>query len=95
MKRALILLALAALPLAGCSGKAKAPDAAVAAGGSAKPNPWSKDGAGPDPKVGANLADTKPSAKSTAAPTNPWAKDPPPGAKPSETAAAKDKPKAE
>ena len=94
MNRALILLVLAALPLGGCSGKAKAPDATVAAAASAKPNPWSKDGAGPDPKADKNMADTKPKAKSAAAPTNPWAKDPPPGAPPSD-AAAKGKPKAQ
>ena len=84
MKPAFILLALAALPLAGCSGKAQAPDATVAAAASTKPNPWSKDGVGPDPKASENLASTTPSTKSAAPPTNPWAKDASPGTVPSE-----------
>lgn len=99
MKRALILLTLAALPLGGCSGKAKAPDDKLAAAGSSKHNPWSVDGASdvaPDPKAKANpKAEAKKApAKDAAAPTNPWAKDPPPGAAPSSSPAAKGKPKA-
>ena len=102
MKRALILLAFAALPLGGCSGKAKAPDDKLAAATAAKHNPWSvDDGAteeAPDPKA---KGKTKPKAeakkapaKDATAPANPWAKDPPPGAVPSPSPAAKDKPKA-
>lgn len=94
MKRALILLALAALPLAGCSGKAKAPDDKLAAAGPSKHNPWSVDSAtdeAPDPK--AKPKAKKAAAKGTAEATNPWAKEPPPGAEPSDAAAAKAKPK--
>ena len=96
MKRALILLALAALPLAGCSGKAKAPDDKLATAGASKPNPWSVDGAtdeAPDPKAKAKPAAKKAPAKAAAEGSNPWAKDPPPGAEPSDAAGAKAKPK--
>ncbi len=100
MKRALILLALAALPLAGCSGKAKAPDDKLAVAGPSKHNPWSVDGGAsevaPDPKAKPKpKAEAKKApAKDAAVPSNPWAKDPPPGAQSSPSPAAKDKPKA-
>jgi len=96
MKRALIMLALVALPLAGCSGKAKAPDDKLAAAGTSKHNPWSVDGAtdeAPDPKAKPKAKAKKAAAKGAAEPTNPWAKEPPPGSEPSDAAAAKAKPK--
>ena len=95
MKRALIVLSLAAIALVGCSGGAKTADdqpaAGAAAAGPAKPNPWSSDGAG----AAAADAAAKPAAapvapKDLAAPTNPWAKDPPPGSQPSPAPATKD-----
>ena len=96
MKRALIFIALISMPLAGCSGKAKAPDAKVAAAGPSKHNPWSVEGAGDgaadlaaNAKPGASPAPTKRAASGG----SPWAKAPPPGAEPSDAAAAKDKPK--
>jgi hypothetical protein len=96
MKRALILLALVALPLGGCSGKAKAPDDKLAAAGPSKPNPWSSDGAAEpvDPKAKAKPAKKKAAAKAGAEPSNPWAKEPPPGSESVDPAAAKAKPKA-
>ena len=101
MKRALILIApvlvIAALPLAGCSGKAKAPDAKAAAAGQSKHNPWSVEGAGDgaaDPKANAKPAASKAPAKGTAGGDNPWAKEPPPGTQPSGAAATTAKPKA-
>lgn len=97
MKRALLLLALAALPLAGCSGKAKTPDGKMAAAGPSKHNPWSVGGAtdeAPDPKTKPKAEAKKAPTKDVAAPSNPWAKDPPPGAQPGPSPAAKDKPKA-
>ena len=99
MKRALLLLALAALPLGGCSGKAKAPDGKTAVAGPSKHNPWSvDDGAteeAPDPKAkGKPKAEAKKApAKDAAAPSNPWAKEPPPGSVPSEKPAEKPKAK--
>ena len=96
MKRALILLALAALPLAGCSGKAKAPDGKLAAASPSKHNPWSVDGGteeAPDPKTKPKAEAKKAPAKDAAAPSNPWAKDSPPGAAPSEKPAEKPKAK--
>ena len=95
MNRALFLLALAALPLAGCSGKAKGPDAKMAVAGPSKHNPWSVDGGAtdqaPDPKAKDKPAAKKAPAKEVAAPSNPWAKAPPPGSVPAENPAAKPK----
>ncbi|MFM5916295.1 MAG: hypothetical protein ACKOOL_02055 [Novosphingobium sp.] len=93
MKRSIILLAIAALPLSACSGKSKAPDdkasASATATDGAKPNPWASGSPSAAP------ATSKPEAKATAAAkedhVNPWAKDPPPNSQPS--AAASDKPK--
>ena len=96
MNRALILLALAALSLGGCSSKTKPADDKIAVSGPAKPNPWSSDGAASapvDPKPHAKPA-KKPAAKGAAAPANPWAKTPPPGSEPAPVAAATAKPKA-
>lgn len=96
MKRTLVTLALAALALGGCSGKAESEDAAKPAaaapakkGGKDKPhaNPWASDApvdkaaAAPAPAKDVKKAGGKEQPKS-----NPWAKDPPPGATPSEPA---------
>jgi len=105
MKRAIFLLALAALPLAGCGGKAKEPDAKAAAADKAKPkddkkalakedhvNPWAKDaapGSQPSDAAAAKPADKAKPAAETH--VNPWAKAPPPGSEPSEAAADKAK----
>ncbi len=107
MKRTILFLALAALPLAGCSGKAKDAGSKDAAAAKAKAgekntatttgehvNPWAKDSA-PGAEASPAAADkAKPAAKPSAAAdehVNPWAKDPPPGSVPSEP--AKDKAK--
>lgn len=94
MKRELIVLSLTAISLVGCSGAAKTADgqstASGAAAGLAKPNPWSSDGVGPAPADAAAKPAAAPvAAKVTAAPTNPWAKDPPPGSQPSTAPVAK------
>ena len=90
MNRALIVLSLAALTLGGCSGGTKTADdqpaAGAAAAGPAKPNPWSSDGAGP---VATDAAAKPAAAKVPVTPSNPWAKDPPPGSQPSPAPAAK------
>ena len=96
MKRALILLALATIPLAACSGKAKAPDAKVAAAGQSKHNPWSVEGAGDgaaDPAANAKPGASPAPAKSTSG-GNPWAKAPPPGTEASGAATTDAKSKA-
>ena len=95
MIRALILCPLAALALAGCSGKAQTPDADPAATTApGKPNPWSSDGAMPaaaDPKAPAAPAPAPPAADAPgskpAAPGNPWNKDGAPGPAPAASAA--------
>ena len=103
MNRAVILLAVAALALGSCSGKAKDPaaDAKPAADGKAaaavsKPNPWNSSSAADAAasKLAKAAAAKKPAAKSEAKETaNPWAKDPPPGSAPSPDPAAKDQAK--
>lgn len=79
MKRAFVLILVAALSLGGCSGKKTAPDAppvAAAAAVPAKPNPWNKDPAVAPPVIGAvTPAPAKPGS-------NPWAKDAPTPATP-------------
>ena len=88
MIRALILYPLAALTLAGCSGKAQTPDAAATTA-PGKPNPWSSDGAMPaaaDPKAPAAPAAAAPGSK-PAASGNPWNKDGVPGPAPVASAA--------
>jgi hypothetical protein len=94
MNRALILLSLSAVALVGCSGTAKTADGqatgSAAAAGPAKPNPWSSDGVGPAAADAAvKPAAAKVAAKDPAAPTNPWAKDPLPGSRPSPAPLAK------
>lgn len=101
MKRTVVTLALAALVLGGCSGKAESGDAARPAdpaaaadtrkGGKGKPhvNPWAKED--PSAAVAATPAparDAKQAAAKEAPKANPWAKEPPPGAPPAEPAKA-------
>lgn len=95
MKRTVVTLALAALVLGGCSGKAedkaaeKPAAAAAKKDGKDKPhvNPWASDApadtatAAPPP-----AKDAKKVAGKEAPKANPWAKDPPPGAPPAEPA---------
>ena len=95
MKRTIVTLALAALALGGCSGKAESEEAAKPAaqaakkGGKDKPhvNPWASDApadtaaAAPAPAKDAKKAAGKEQPKA-----NPWAKDLPPGAAPAEPA---------
>ena len=72
MKRAVVLLGLMAVALAGCSGKAAAPTApalTTAQAGPSKPNPWARDSAATPVAAAAKPA---PAAKAT---TSPWAKD--------------------
>jgi hypothetical protein len=93
MKRSIILLAIASLPLAACSGKGKPADdktakADATATDAAKPNPWASGSAAPAPEATKTAAKDAPAKEEH---VNPWAKNPPPGSQPS--AAASDKPK--
>lgn len=95
MKRTIVTLALAAMTLGGCSGKADSEAAAKPAApapktgdkGKAHINPWASDApadtaaAAPAPANNAQKGAAKDAAKA-----NPWAKDPPPGAVPAEPA---------
>ncbi len=95
MKRTVVTLALAALVLGGCSGKAESeaaekPAAAAAKkGDKGKPhvNPWASDApADTAAAAPAPAKDAKKVAAKEAPKANPWAKDPPPGATPTEAA---------
>ncbi|MFN3517457.1 MAG: hypothetical protein ACK4YM_09900 [Novosphingobium sp.] len=99
MKRSVITLALAALVLGGCSGKAKNEDAAKPAaqagkkgdkkGAQDKPhvNPWASDApADTAAAAPAPVKEAKKAAEKEQPKANPWAKDAPPGTDPAEPA---------